>query len=64
MGGRPAHLDGAAQPSHVVGGRPKFGTVVARPVARSFKTVGIESYYGPMCDSTVPFEGPKREGGE
>ena len=30
--------------------------------ARSFKTVGIESYYGLMCDSTVLFESPKREG--
>ena len=37
-------------------------TVVARPVARSFKTVGIESYYGPTCDSMVLFESPKREG--
>jgi hypothetical protein len=33
-----------------------------RPVARSFKTVDIESYYGPMCDSTVRFESPKRKG--
>jgi hypothetical protein len=38
------------------------GPQPARPVARSFKTVGIESYYGPMCDSTVLFECPKREG--
>ena len=38
------------------------GTVVARPVARSFKTVDIASYYGLMYDSTVLFESPKREG--
>jgi hypothetical protein len=29
------------------------GTVVARPVARSFKTVDSENYYGPMYDSAV-----------
>jgi hypothetical protein len=38
------------------------GTVVARPVARSFKTVDSENYYGPMYDSTVLCEWPKREG--
>ena len=40
----------------------RLGVVVARPVARSFKTVDVESYYGPMCDSTVLFESPKQEG--
>src|SRR5260370_2070789 len=36
---------------------------VARSVARSFKTVDGENYYGPMYDSTVLCEWPKREGG-
>jgi hypothetical protein len=38
------------------------GTVVARPVARSFKTVDIKNYYGPMYDSTVLCEWPNQEG--
>jgi hypothetical protein len=38
------------------------GTVVGRPVARSFKTVDSENYYGPMHDSTLQREWPKREG--
>jgi hypothetical protein len=37
------------------------GTGDARLVARSFKTVDSEDYYGPMHDSTVHSEWPKRE---
>ena len=33
------------------------------PVARSFKTVDSENYYGPMYDSTELCEWPKQEGG-
>ncbi len=62
--GFPAHLDRAAQPGSRCRRAPEVvGTGVARPVARSFKTVAREkNYYGPMYDSTVLCEWPKREG--